>query len=228
MSDWNKEQGAGEQVQQKWSDEIAQLRSDLARVTQERDALAGKAAELEKLLSTECSLSQNTMQAMFDARRERDTALSDLARVTQERDAYEREMNAAVAAHERLAVQVDEDCARRHALARRSMDDWSRAYKAGPDDQMVRRSMDERDADLTAMRHRAERAEAELAEARKPRTLTDDEQRAVAERIAAWLDDLHPSAWKMRDFGVQNERVEAVAKMLAADIRAGAWRKETT
>jgi hypothetical protein len=92
----------------------------------------------------------------------------------------------------------------------------------------VRRSMDERDADLTAMRHRAERAEAELAEARKPRTLTDDEQRAVAERIAAWLDDLHPSAWKMRDFGVQNERVEAVAKMLAADIRAGAWRKETT
>jgi hypothetical protein len=217
MSDWNKEQGAGEQVQQKWSDEIAQLRSDLARVTQERDALAGKAAELEKLLSTECSLSQNTMQAMFDARRERDTALSDLARVTQERDAYEREMNAAVAAH-----GPDDQ------MVRRSMDDWSRAYKAGPDDQMVRRSMDERDADLTAMRHRAERAEAELAEARKPRTLTDDEQRAVAERIAAWLDDLHPSAWKMRDFGVQNERVEAVAKMLAADIRAGAWRKETT
>jgi hypothetical protein len=185
----------------RWRAQFVALRSDLARVTQERDALAGQ-------LTTAVRDARATAAGDIQrAEAERDAALSDLAKMDKEQNEL----------HALLKAVVD------FALDEAG---FPASAMIGPDAPL--RIVRKLHADLTAMRHRAERAEAELAEARKPRTLTDDEQRAVAERIAAWLDDLHPSAWKMRDFGVQNERVEAVAKMLAADIRAGAWRKETT
>jgi chromosome segregation ATPase len=230
---------------------LAQLRSDLARVTQERDEalreVQRKGAREIGLLSralaaeTQSDITQDALTAMRqerdalsaqlttavrDARAtaagdiqraeaERDAALSDLERVTRERDEAE-------ARYERLTVQVNEDHALRFAA--------------------VRVVMDERDADLTAMRHRAERAEAELATHKQAVT---DKMHAVmcatveppddtAECIAAWLwGRAKAEASRVDSYSttqacaIADERAE-VCRDLAADIRAGAWKKETT
>jgi hypothetical protein len=193
----------------RWRAQFVALRSDLARVTQERYALA---AQLTTAVRDARATAAGDIQR---AEAERDAALSDLERVTRERDEAE-------ARYERLTVQVNEDHALRFAA--------------------VRVVMDERDADLTAMRHRAERAEAELATHKQAVT---DKMHAVmcatveppddtAECIAAWLwGRAKAEASRVDSYSttqacaIADERAE-VCRDLAADIRAGAWKRETT
>ncbi len=57
-----------------------------------------------------------------------------------------------------------------------------------------------------------------------PFVKSEIEHRTV-QAIAAWLANIKPNARTMRDFGVQNERVEQVAEMLAHELKTGAWKQ---
>lgn len=91
----------------------------------------------------------------------------------------------------------------------------------------VQRLTKERDEYRAEAVRQADRANAAEAGAKQWEAIGDAStsvRNDTAERIAMWLNAYRPSAITLRDFGVQNERVEDVAKMLAADIRAGRWK----
>lgn len=238
--------------------EITQLRSDLARVTGERD----------------------------EARRHRDEALGRANHEARERDDYKDRFMAAVnqlrvadqtienlhhgsviepfrcpaeASMKRLLdgamIKLDSaEHARNDAEARRAIQEGladlrTRELAAAAealavsesDRDIARAARDTALSDLTAMRHRAEAAERERDALRRPSNAAfrqamserdalqaraeraeevarrfAAESEEVAERIAAWLD--------AHDEGVGPSRLST----MATNIRAGAWRKETT
>jgi hypothetical protein len=221
---------------------LAQLRSDLARVTQERDEalreVQRKGAREIGLLSralaaeTQSDITQDALTAM---RQERDalsaqlttavrdaraTAAGDIQRAEAERDAALSDL-----------AKMDKEQNELHALLKAVVDfaldeaGFPASAMIGPDAPL--RIVRKLHADLTAMRHRAERAEAELTEVVDAVIGAPQNTAVIAaveRRIAAWL--LGPDAANLTSVDLTDPVCpRGTTLTIAADaIRAGTWR----
>jgi hypothetical protein len=226
----------------RWRAQFVALRSDLARVTQERDEalreVQRKGAREIGLLSralaaeTQSDITQDALTAM---RQERDalsaqlttavrdaraTAAGDIQRAEAERDAALSDL-----------AKMDKEQNELHALLKAVVDfaldeaGFPASAMIGPDAPL--RIVRKLHADLTAMRHRAERAEAELTEVVDAVIGAPQNTAVIAaveRRIAAWL--LGPDAANLTSVDLTDPVCpRGTTLTIAADaIRAGTWR----